>query len=278
MIDRRQFTLAATAAMLGTCGMSRTAQAQPSLPADSPRRGLAPLFDPTAYPSEWVGDEQIVMLAYPGMTLLDLVGPQHMFAAMLGATVRIAAKTLDPIQSDLGMTIQPDVTFSDAHPEPDVIFTPGSIAGTFAAMEDAETVDFLATRGERAHYVTSVCTGAMLLGQAGLIDGYRVSTHWLAKPAMDAFGATATDERVTMDRNRLTGGGVTAGIDFGLTMVEELRGTDYAQSVQLMAEYAPAPPLASGTPDTAPPEVRDRMAAAFPGFEEHARAVAARRR
>lgn len=278
MIDRRHLMMLA-AAMAAGGTLPRTARAQMALPEGSARAGLdAPLHDMSGWPAEWTGDETVLMLAYPGMTALDLVGPQYMFGSLWGATVQVVAKTLDPVVSDTRLTILPDVTFAEALEAPTILFAPGGISGTLNAMEDAETVDFLASRGAGADYVTAVCTGTLLLGQAGLIDGYRAATHWLARGTLDAFGAEAVDARVVRDRNRITGGGVTAGIDFGLAMIEELRGTRYAQAVQLLAEYAPQPPLNAGTLDSAPADIRDMMVGMFPGFEAHARAVAATRR
>lgn len=277
MINRRNFALLMAAGAMSSAPL-RAARAQMALPEGSVREGLADaLHDMSVWPAEWTGSENVVMLAYPGMTALDLVGPQYMFGSLWGATVKVVAKTLDPVVSDTRLTIVPDITFDEAHEAPDVLFVPGGISGTLNAMEDDETVSFLASRGERARYVTSVCTGALLLGQAGLLDGYRAATHWLAMSALDAFGAEAVDARIVRDRNRITGGGVTAGLDFGLAILEELRGTEYAQSIQLLAEYAPEPPLSAGTLTTAPAEISERMVAMFPGFEAHARAIAVNR-
>lgn len=276
MLDRRQFAILAAFAALGL--RARTAAAEAGLPPGSAREELGPVHDMSVWPVEWTGDEQVVMLAYPGMTALDLVGPQYMFGSLWGATVKVAAKTLDPIITDTRLAIVPDVTLAEAHEAPTVLFTPGGISGTLAAMEDAETIEFLTSRGAQATYVTSVCTGALLLGQAGLLEGYEATTHWLAMDALDAFGATPVEARVVRDRNRITGGGVTAGLDFGLAILEELRGTEYAQAVQLLAEYAPEPPLQAGTLASAPPEVATMMRAMFPGFETHIRAIARTRR
>ncbi|MEM7710608.1 MAG: DJ-1/PfpI family protein [Pseudomonadota bacterium] len=278
MIDRRRFALFAAAGLLGPA-LAQRARAQMALPAGSARAAVTePLHDMSVWPADWMGDEQVVMLAYPGMTALDLAGPQYMFGSLAGATVQVASKTLDPIRSDTGLTILPDITLAEAHEAPDILFVPGAISGLLNAMEDAETVDFVAARGERARYVTAVCTGSLLLGQAGLLDGYKATSHWLAMDSLDAFGAEAVDDRVVRDRNRITGGGVTAGLDFGLTVLEELRGTDYAQAVQLLAEYAPEPPLAAGTLAGAPADVAEMMVNMFPGFDAHVRAVAATRR
>ncbi|MEM6415650.1 MAG: DJ-1/PfpI family protein [Pseudomonadota bacterium] len=272
-LDRRTFAAIAALSSLGI--LPRRANAQMELPSGSPRADIdAVLHDMSVWPEDWVGSEKVVMLAYPGMTILDLIGPQYMFACLTGASVLIAAKTKDPIRSDTGITILPDITFTEATDTPDILFAPGGISGTLNAMEDKETVDFLASRGKRARYVTSVCTGSLLLGQAGLLDGYKATSHWLALNSLDAFGAKAINERVVHDRNRITGAGVTSGLDFGLTMLEELRGKEFAQSIQLFAEYAPEPPLSAGTLDGAPDRVKKIAVGMFPGFDAHIRAVA----
>ena len=271
-MDRREFAAFAATSLVGLAAHRAWA-------SGSVRDGLAvPLHDMSDWPDDWTGNEQIVMLAYPGMTALDLVGPQYMFASLWGADVKVAAKTRDPIVSDTRLTIVPDISFDQAAADLDVIFVPGAISGALNAMEDDETMTFLADRGRTARYVTSVCTGSLLLGQAGLLDGYRATSHWLSLPLLGEFGAIPVDERVVRDRNRVTGGGVTAGIDFGLSLIAELRGETYAQAVQLLAEYAPEPPFNAGTLGTAPGAVVDLMTGMFAGFPEHVRAVAALRR
>ena len=139
-------------------------------------------------------------------------------------------------------------------PALDVLFVPGGY-GVNELMEDDACLDFLRRRAETARFVTSVCTGALVLGAAGLLGGYRATTHWLSLEFLEAFGAIPVRERVAVDRNRITGGGVTAGIDFGLTVAAALVGSDAAEKAQLYLEYAPAPPFSSGSPDTARPEI-----------------------
>jgi cyclohexyl-isocyanide hydratase len=134
----------------------------------------------------------------------------------------------------------------------------GGTKGTLAAMRDPATIAFIADRGSRAKWVTSVCTGSLLLGQAGLLNGYRATSHWIGRPFLNDFGAIEVDQRVVFDRNRITGAGVSAGLDLGLAIVEKLRPLEFAQMVQLFAEYAPEPPLHSGTPDLAPAPVLAR--------------------
>jgi cyclohexyl-isocyanide hydratase len=221
-----------------------------------------------AMPEGWVKPDKIAMLCYPGMTILDLIGPQYMFAALMGATVQLVGKTRDPMTSDTGVTIVPDAVFADVPADLTVLFVPGGTAGTLAAMADDETRNFVADRGSRAQYVTSVCTGSLILGAAGLLRGYRATSHWAALETLSDVGATPVSERVVRDRNRITGAGVTAGLDFGLTMVAELRDRLYAEGTQLGCEYDPDPPFNAGSLRTASPEVREimqSMYASFPG-------------
>jgi cyclohexyl-isocyanide hydratase len=217
-------------------------------------------------PPSWSKPDQIAMLAYPGMTLLDLVGPQYMFASLLGATVHIVGRTLDPVTTDTGVTILPTTTFDACPADLTILFAPGGTAGTLQAMQDPATLAFVSDRGTRATWVTSVCTGSMILGAAGLLDGFRATSHWIAKPHLATFGAVPTDGRVVRDRNRITGGGVTAGLDFGLELIALLRDPTYAQAVQLMCEYDPDPPFRSGSPTTADPAVVQIVSGMFEGF------------
>jgi cyclohexyl-isocyanide hydratase len=195
---------------------------------------------------------QLGMLIYPDMTLLDLAGPQA--ALGLHGKTHLVWKTMDPVLTDSGISILPTATFADCPDDLDVLFVPGGF-GTNEAMEDAEVLRFLADRGQRARYVTSVCSGSLILAAAGLLDGYKAATHWAVYDALEALGVTAERRRVVVDRNRFTGGGVTAGIDFGLTLLAELRGEMVAKMTQLMLEYDPKPPFDAGTPETAGPEL-----------------------
>ena len=192
----------------------------------------------------------IGMLLYPGFTLLDLAGPQSALG-MHGQTL-LFWKTLEPVPADSGVSINPTHTFADAPAKLDVLFVPGGF-GTNDAMKDTTIVDFLTKAGKTARYVTSVCSGSLLLGMAGLLDGYRAATHWAVYDVLEALGVQAGRERVVVDRNRFTGGGVTAGIDFGLTLLAELRGEEVAKVTQLAMEYDPKPPFNTGHPDVAGP-------------------------
>jgi cyclohexyl-isocyanide hydratase len=197
------------------------------------------------------------MVLFPGLTQLDLTGAYEVLARMPATRVLLVASTLDPVRTEWGLTIVPDVTFRDA-PALDVLCVPGGW-GIDARLADDELLGFLRTRGDRARYVTSVCSGALLLGAAGLLRGYRATTHWLSVDLLPLLGAEAVRQRVVRDRNRVTGAGVTAGIDFGLALAAELFGPAVAQRIQLAIEYAPAPPFDSGSPLTAPDDIRDAL-------------------
>ena len=218
---------------------------------------------------------EIGMLLYPGMTLLDLAGPQA--ALGLHGRTHLFWKTLDPVMTDTGIALVPTATFADGPVRLDVLFVPGGF-GTNAAMRDEQIITFLAQHGPGARYVTSICTGSLLLGMAGLLDGYRAATHWAFYGALEALGVQPSQERVVADRNRFTGGGITAGIDFGLTLLAELRGEAVAKMTQLMLEYAPAPPFNTGHPSVAGPELTAAALGAIGNMNEEAVEIAKTRR
>ena len=195
---------------------------------------------------------EIGFLVFPRVQQLDLTGPYEVLAMVPGSRVHLVAKSLSPLPSATGLVLTPTVDFA-ACPALDVICVPGG-AGVNPLMEDAEALDFLRRQAARARYVTSVCTGALVLGAAGLLWGKRATTHWAAHDLLAAFGAIPTDGRVVRDGNLLTGGGVTAGIDFGLTLAAELTDAATAQAIQLHLEYAPAPPFEAGRPEAAVPK------------------------
>jgi cyclohexyl-isocyanide hydratase len=205
----------------------------------------------------------IGILIYPNLTQLDATGPAQVLARVPGATVHMIWKTRDPIPTDAGFSIVPNTTFADC-PRLDVICVPGG-GGQVALMTDPETLDFLRRQAATARYVTSVCTGSLVLGAAGLLKGYRSACHWAWRDMLSDFGAIPVAERVVRDRNRISGGGVTAGIDFGLTVAAELAGEEVAKSIQLVLEYDPQPPFDSGSPEKAGPErvkrLRERLTA-----------------
>ena len=205
---------------------------------------------------------QIGLVLFPKLTQLDLTGPLQVFSSVPGAKVHLIWKRIEPVVSDSVMTLMPTTTFAEC-PQLDVICVPGGV-GTDDMVNDEEMLAFVRRQAEHAKYVTSVCTGSLVLGAAGLLKGYRATTHWSAMDHLNPFGATPTKTRVCVDRNRISGGGVTAGIDFALTLVSILIDRRTAEAIQLRLEYNPAPPFSAGSPDTAPPEVKalleDRMA------------------
>jgi len=205
---------------------------------------------------------QIGILLYPNVTQLDATGPAQVLSRVPGAKMHMIWKTRDPVPTDAGFSIVPTTTFADC-PQLDVICVPGG-GGQVELMVDPETHDFLRKQAAGARYVTSVCTGSLILGAAGLLKGYKSACHWAWRDMLKDFGATPVAERVVRDRNRISGGGVTAGIDFGLTMAAELAGEEVAKSIQLVLEYDPQPPFDSGSPEKAGTErvkrIRERLA------------------
>ena len=196
---------------------------------------------------------QIGILLFPRVQQLDLTGPYEVFVSLPDTMVHLVWKDLLPITSATGLILQPTMTFADC-PQLDVVCVPGG-AGINPLLHDTDTLNFLRNQAAGARYVTSVCTGALVLGAAGLLHGKRATTHWAAHDLLSRYGAIPTQGRVVRDGNILSGGGVTAGIDFALTLAAELAGEATAQGVQLLLEYAPEPPFDAGRPDTAPPGV-----------------------
>ena len=206
---------------------------------------------------------EIGLLTFPNVQQLDLTAPYEVFVGIPDARVRLVATGPGPVTSSTGLVLTPTHTVDDC-PQLDVLCIPGGI-GVNALMQDASVLAFVRAQAARARYVTSVCTGALVLGAAGLLRGKRATTHWAAHDLLAAFGAIPTEGRVVRDGNVLTGGGVTAGIDFGLTLAAELTDAATAQAIQLHLEYAPAPPFDAGRPETAGPDIlaatRHRLAA-----------------
>jgi cyclohexyl-isocyanide hydratase len=203
----------------------------------------------------------IGFVLFPNLTQLDFTGPLQVLNRVPNSSVHIAAKTREPVPSDCGLSLVPTTTFAECPPL-DLVCVPGGF-GVSGAIADTATVDFVRRQGERAQYVTSVCTGAFVLGVAGLLKGRRATTHWAYVELLPMVGATCQKARVVRDGNVFTGGGVTAGIDFALTVAAELAGAEAAQRIQLSIEYDPAPPYASGHPERAPATVREAMAERF---------------
>lgn len=255
-LDRRSFlaALATAAAALPIAGRAMAEQGPASAPAEP-------------------GARQIGMLLYPGFTALDYVGPYHFLAGALGPmNVHIVTNqaTLAPVPSDLGLAIQPTTTMADCPADLAVLFVPGGTVGTIAAARDAATIDFVRDRARRATYVTSVCTGSLILGVAGVLQGKRATSHWSVVQHLAQFGATPVRERVVRDGNVITGAGVSAGLDFGVTLVEELGGRDMAEAGVLMSEYAPQPPIDGGTLDTARTQIAQMLGQALKSFTDEA--------
>lgn len=190
---------------------------------------------------------KIGMLVYPNMILLDLIGPQTILS-ILGGEIHLVWKDLRPVRTDVGIPIQATTALADCPADLDVLFVPGGLTGSVPLMDDSEVLDFVADRGASARYVTSVCTGSLVLGAAGLLRGYRATSHWYARDLLPLMGAIVSEDRVVIDRNRLTGGGVTAGLDFGLTLAALLRSEEDARRIQLLLEYDPQPPFNAGEP------------------------------
>jgi len=191
----------------------------------------------------------IGLLLFPDITQLDMTGPYEVFIKFPDAKVDLIWKTRTAVIAGGGMQIMPTMTFADS-PQLDLICVPGG-AGMNALLNDAETLDFIRAQAKGARYVTSVCTGALVLGAAGLLQGKRAATHWMSREMLRAFGATPVAERVVVDGNVITGGGVTAGIDFALTGAAQAFGTELAKSIRLAIEYGPRPPFHAGSPERA---------------------------
>lgn len=221
----------------------------------------------------------IAFLLFPNVTQLDLTGPAQVLARLGDATLHLVAKTHDPVPTDAGFSILPTACLAEV-PRADILCVPGGL-GTNAAIADDETIAWVRAVGEGAAWVTSVCTGSLVLGAAGLLTGYRAGCHWAQRHMLPLFGAEPIAERVVVDRNRVTGGGVTAGIDFALTLTALIRGEDHAKAVQLSLEYDPHPPFDAGSPERAGKDAVDRyrrrVDTLAPGRDDALRALAIRR-
>jgi cyclohexyl-isocyanide hydratase len=218
-------------------------------------------------------------LLFPRLTALDLAGPVEVLGQVPGAVLHLLTATPSPVAPERGPALVPTGTLRDAPPL-DVLCVPGG-QGVNAVLAQDELLDWLAAQGARARLVTSVCTGSLALGAAGLLSGYRATTHWLSLDLLALFGATPVAERVVVDRTRITGGGVTAGIDFALTLAAVLAGEEVARRIALGIEYDPAPPF-PGSPRSAPPALVAGVTAARRAAQDERRALcraaAARRR
>jgi cyclohexyl-isocyanide hydratase len=211
----------------------------------------------------------IGLVLFPGLTLLDLAGPFEVLARLPGAKLYLLAPQLEPVRSDRGLVVMPDTRFEDA-PGLDVLFVPGG-PGQVGVMEDARYLDFLRAKAEVARYVTSVCTGSLVLGAAGLLHGYRATTHWRCLDLLSLLGAQPVAERVVIDGNRVTAAGVSAGIDLGLALAAQTAGEEVAQQIQLMIEYDPRPLFSSGSPASADPALTSSVSASLNGLYKQRR-------
>lgn len=276
-MDRRHFIRLAAAS--GVAGLTGAAQAAAPAPDTTQRQHEEAM---TRY-ADLTGGRRLTLglLVYPGMFLQDLVGPLTVFEALMNRDIHLLWKNLEPV-GNAGQTslipVQPTTTFAQCPEKLDVLFVPGGVPGTFAMMEDRDVLDFLAEKGKTAGYVTSVCTGSLILGAAGLLEGYQAASHWATLDVLKELGAIPTRQRIVEDRNRITGGGVTAGLDFGLLLAARLRGQAYAEAIQLYLEYDPAPPFRAGSPDTAPAPVRRFLEDMFSEMRETALTTARRAR
>ena len=197
------------------------------------------------------------MLVFPNMTQLDLTGPYEILARMPGSETRLIWKTMEPVRTEHGLTILPQATFADCGPL-DLVMVPGGY-GMNPLLEDPEVLDFLRRTAKTARYLVGICTGSLVLSAAGLLRGKRAGTHWMSRDLLAAFGAIPVAERVVVDGNIFTGGGVTAGIDVALQVVAEIVGREAAKEIQLAVEYDPRPAFTAGSPETAPPALVDRV-------------------
>ncbi|PPF63023.1 AraC family transcriptional regulator [Clavibacter michiganensis] len=204
---------------------------------------------------------RIVAPVFPHVTQLDLTGPLQVLSRLPGAVVDVAWHRIEPVPTDSGFSLLPTTTLADAPPA-DVLLVPGG-RGAFEAMEDPEVVAFVERQAATARHVLGVCTGAFVLGAAGLLRGRRATTHWASHPLLELLGATPVAERVVRDGTLITGGGVTSGIDAALVLAAELAGDAEARSIQLTLEYDPQPPFDAGHPSRpgADPEQVERAMA-----------------
>jgi transcriptional regulator GlxA family with amidase domain len=195
----------------------------------------------------------IAEVIYPGLTQLDFTGPHTILSRLPNAQAIVASPAGGDVRTDCGLTFAGTKPIADVE-RCDLLFFPGGLVTT-QVINDLVFMDQVRRLASGAQYLTSVCTGSLILAAAGLLRGRRAACHWAMRDMLSLFGATPDPARVVRDGNIITGGGVTAGIDFALTVAAELAGEDFAQAIQLTLEYAPAPPFNSGRPETAPPHI-----------------------
>ncbi|MEM7762361.1 MAG: DJ-1/PfpI family protein [Cyanobacteria bacterium P01_A01_bin.40] len=201
---------------------------------------------------------RIGFLVYPGVIQLDFTSAYQVLSFPPNASIYLVAKTLKAIASNENLTVTPTIDFEHC-PQLDVICVPGGGMGQVTVMRDPETLAFLQRQSQQAQYVTSVCTGSLILAAAGLLQGYQATCHWAFREQLEMLEVEVVAQRVVVDRDRITGAGVTSGIDFGLMLISLLWGEEMAKTTQLIMEYAPEPPHNSGTPDTADPQTIESL-------------------
>lgn len=247
---QRREVLFALAAALTVAGKTSEASTKTAVDAQDSTNSRN---DASAAPKRADGAKpfRIAMVIFPKMTQLDFTGPFDVLARIPDAEVLVVAQTLEPVVSDAGLRILPTHTFETAGMA-DLLFVPGG-PGQNAQMTNPAMIDYLRHVGRQASWVTSVCTGSLLLAAAGLLDGYRATCHWLSIDQLSLFDVTAEPRRIVIDRNRITGAGVTSGVDFAFSVVAKLRGDELAKRLELLLEYDPAPPFRTGSPQLAGP-------------------------
>lgn len=259
-MNRREFLVGTTA--LSTLGLGQDSKtADSNLAQDQYKRikGDAPV---------------IAMIIYPEFTALDLIGAYQFFWAIMTHRVILVSKKSGIVRADTGLGVMSEATFKSCPKNIDAIFLPGGTNGTVAAMKDKETIDFIKRAAPSCKLVTSVCTGSLILGAAGLLKGKKATTHWLAHETLADFGAIPVKERVVRDGNILTGAGVSASLDLGLEVVQLLSGEDYAKLCQLFFEYDPKPKFDCGSPEKAPAADVEMCRAMMPDFIKLVKQVA----
>lgn len=218
----------------------------------------------------------VAFLVFPNVTQLDLTGPAQVLSRLGNVTLNLVWKDTDPVPTDAGFPLLPTATFEQVT-QADILCVPGGL-GTMDIMQDNEVLDWLRKIATGADWITSVCTGSLVLGATGLLKGYRSACHWASVDQLAYFGATPVRERIVEDRNRFSGGGVTSGIDFALALAARIRGADFARFIQLSIEYDPHPPFDAGSPDKVSPEILERyyklIEAAVPDRDARVKAIA----
>jgi cyclohexyl-isocyanide hydratase len=196
---------------------------------------------------------KVLAVAFPGFAFIDLAGPMQAFMMLPGFSSQIVWHSKGTIDSDAGVSVKATEDFGSCWKDPDILFVPGNTVSLFKLLQEDRTLDVIADVGHRAKWITSVCNGSLLLGAAGLLKGYKAGSYWYTREYLSLFGAIPTDARFVIDRNRATGGGMTAGVDFGLAMVGHIAGEPVGRVAELLFEYAPQPPFGTGRPELAGP-------------------------